>query len=139
MLVREAMSKNVDVIHRDKTVREAARMMKEGDYGSIPVQADDKLRGMVTDRDIVIRVVSEGKNPEEVTVAEVMTEGIDYCYEDENLEEVGERMAQSRHRRFPVLNREKRLVGIISLGDLAIGERKTESITQDAYKEIAQH
>ena len=139
MLVREAMSKNVDVIHRDKTVREAARMMKEGNYGSVPVQAEDKLRGMITDRDIVIRVVAEGKNPEEVAVSEIMTEGIDYCYEDENLEEVGERMAQSRHRRFPVLNREKRLVGIISLGDLAIGERATDSITQETYREIASH
>lgn len=139
MLVKDAMSKDVDVIHRDKTVREAAKMMKDGNYGSIPVQSEDKLRGMITDRDIAIRVVAEGKDPDRMVVGEVMTEGIDYCFEDESLEEVADRMAQSRHRRFPVLNRDKRLVGIISLGDLAIGERSTDSVTQEAYREIARH
>lgn len=139
MLVRDAMSRDVDVIHRDKTVMEAAKMMKSGDYGSIPVQSEDKLRGMITDRDIVLRVVAEGRDPDQVTVAEIMTEGIDWCYEDESLEEVGEKMKRSRHRRFPVMNRDKRLVGIISLGDLATGERRTDSITQETYKEIARH
>jgi CBS domain-containing protein len=139
MLVRDVMSRDVEVIHRDKTVMEAAKMMKAGNYGSIPVQFEDKLRGMITDRDIVLRVVAEGRDPSKVTVAEIMTEGIDWCYEDETLEEVGEKMKRSRHRRFPVMSREKRLVGIISLGDLAQGEKDTDSITQDTYREIARH
>jgi len=119
MLVSEAMSSNVKIANPDQSIRDAARMMAEIDAGSLPVGDNDRLVGMITDRDIAIRGVGAGKLPT-TPVREVMSTEVKYCFEDEDLDEVAENMADIKVRRLPVLNREKRLVGIVSLGDIAL-------------------
>lgn len=135
MQVNEIMSSSVKVVSPDDNVIEVARMMKEGDLGSLPVGANDRLQGMITDRDIILRAVAEGKNPEQTKVKDCMSEGVYYCYEDDDIESVSQKMAETKTRRLPVLNREKRLVGIVSIGDLAAAE-KTQSYVHQALKQI---
>ena len=93
------------------------------DAGSMPVGENDRLIGMITDRDIAVRAVGAGKGPE-TPVRDVMSTDVKYCYEDEELDHVAKNMADIRVRRLPVVNREKRLVGIVALGDLAVKEKK---------------
>ena len=121
MKVRDKMTRMVRIASPDDSVQQAARLMAEADAGALPVGQDDRLVGMVTDRDIAVRAVAAGKGPE-TRVGEVMSPGVEYCFEDEELEEVARRMGERQVRRLPVLNREKRLVGILSLGDVAMGE-----------------
>jgi len=94
--------------------------MKELDVGSLPVCHEDRLVGMLTDRDIVVRSVSEGHDPDTDHVGDVMTTELFYCFDDQDVEETAELMKRKQVRRIPVLNRDKRLVGIVSLGDLAV-------------------
>jgi CBS-domain-containing membrane protein len=94
-------------------------VMAKADTGALPVGEEDRLVGMLTDRDIAVRLVAQGKDPAKTKVREVMTAEVRYCFEDEDLDHVAENMAEQRLRRLPVVNREKRLVGIVSLGDLA--------------------
>jgi CBS domain-containing protein len=117
--VADAMSREVRVASPDDTVQQAARLMREVDTGALPVGENDRLVGMVTDRDIAVRLAAEGKNPAQTKVREVMTPEVRYAFEDEGLHQVVETMAEQRVRRLPVLNRDKRLVGIVSVGDLA--------------------
>ncbi|MEA1652207.1 CBS domain-containing protein [Nitrospirillum sp. BR 11164] len=119
MRIQEIMSTNVKLATPDQKLRDAARLMSECDIGAIPVGQGDRLVGMVTDRDITIRGVAEGRGPD-ATVGEVMTPQVCYCYEDEDVEQVCHNMVNVQMRRLPVLNREKRLVGIVALGDLAV-------------------
>jgi CBS domain-containing protein len=118
MKVSELMTRNVHLANPNQSLREAARMMARYDIGALPVGSDDGLVGMITDRDIALRGVAEGKGPD-AKIAEIMTKGVKYCFEDEELDLLCENMAETRLRRLPVLNREKRLVGIVALGDLA--------------------
>jgi len=118
MRVSEAMTRDVKICTPGQTIREVARTMAEIDAGAMPVGENDRLIGMITDRDIAIRAVGEGKGPD-TPVREVMSEHIHYCYDDEDVEHVAQNMGDIRVRRLPVVNREKRLVGIISLGDVA--------------------
>lgn len=119
MQVGEAMTRNVDLASPDQTVHEVARVMADKDTGVLPVSEGDRLVGMVTDRDIMIRAVAEGKGPD-TQVREVMTPGVEYCFEDQDLDEVARMMGEKQVRRMPVMNRDKRLVGILSLGDVAV-------------------
>jgi CBS domain-containing protein len=119
--VADVMSKDVKLASPEDTVQQAARVMSEQDTGVLPVGEDDRLVGMVTDRDIAVRAVAEGKGPD-TKVREVMTPGVQYCFEDEDLDQVARRMAEQQVRRMPVMDRGKRLVGILSLGDVAMGE-----------------
>src|SRR5262245_12264150 len=119
MQVNEAMSSDVKIANPDQPIRDAARMMAELDAGVLPVGENDRLVGMLTDRDIEIRAVAAGKPPT-TPVRDVMSAEVKYCFEDDDLEEVAENMADLKVRRLPVLNREKRLVGILSLGDIAL-------------------
>ena len=119
MKVREAMTRDVRLARPDQSIREIARLMAELDIGVVPVQEDDRLVGMITDRDITVRAVAEGRGPD-TKVADVMSREVKYCYEDQSIDEVTRNMADIRVRRLPVLDRDKRLVGILSLGDLAI-------------------
>ncbi|HUZ12145.1 MAG TPA: CBS domain-containing protein [Caulobacteraceae bacterium] len=112
------MSSDIRLARPDDAIREAARTMREVDTGWLPVQRDDRLVGMITDRDIAVRAVAEGKGPE-TPVREVMTDEVRYCFEDEDVEDVALNMSELQVRRLPVLNRDKRLVGIISLSDIA--------------------
>jgi CBS domain-containing protein len=118
MKVSEAMSREVRLANPDDPIREAARAMREIDVGAVPVGENDRLVGMITDRDIAVRAVGEDRSPD-TPVREVMTRDIQYCFDDEDIEDVCEKMADHQIRRLPVVNREKRLVGILSLGDLA--------------------
>ena len=121
MRVSEAMTRDVRLCTPGQTIREVAQAMAEIDAGSIPVGENDRLIGMVTDRDIAIRAVAQGKGPD-TPVREVMSEHIHYCFDDEQIDEVAQNMGDVRLRRLPVVNRDKRLVGILSLGDVARSE-----------------
>jgi CBS domain-containing protein len=118
MLVSEAMTRDVRVVSPDHTIEAAARIMGEIDAGVLPVAENDLLVGMITDRDITVRAVAEGKGPE-TRVREVMTQDVKYCFDDEPISQVAHNMGDTQLRRLPVVNREKRLVGVLSLGDLA--------------------
>jgi CBS domain-containing protein len=118
MRVSEAMTREVRVCTPGQTIREVAQTMAEIDAGSMPVGENDRLIGMITDRDIAIRAVAAGKGPD-TPVREVMSEHIHYCFDDEEIDDVAQNMGDIRVRRLPVINRDKRLVGIISLGDVA--------------------
>jgi CBS domain-containing protein len=119
MKVSEVMTRDVRLIEPTQTVRDAAKLMAEMDAGIMPIREGDRLVGMISDRDIAVRAVAEGKGPD-TPIREVMTEDVKYCYEDDDTEDVARNMADIQVRRLPVLTREKRLVGIISLGDMAM-------------------
>lgn len=118
MLVQDAMSRDVRTVSPETTIKEAARIMADADVGALPVAAGDRLAGMVTDRDIAVRGVAIGKGPE-CTVGEVMTHDVLYCHEDEDLGLIAQNLAENQVRRLPVVDVDKRLVGIISLADIA--------------------
>ena len=122
MKIAECMSRDVQIVKPEQPIREAAQFMLKSDAGSMPVCDGDRLVGMLTDRDIAVRAVAEGRGPD-TPVREAMTDHIDYCYDDDEIEEVAIRMSDSQVRRFPVLSRgDNRLVGIVSLGDLSRSE-----------------
>ena len=119
MKVREAMTRDVRLARPDQTIREAAGLMAQLDIGALPVEEDDRLVGMITDRDIAVRAVGQGRGPD-TPIRDVMSRDVKYCFEDQSVDEVTRNMGDIRVRRLPVVNRDKRLVGILSLGDLAI-------------------
>src|SRR5919202_1590697 len=119
MRVSEAMTRDVRLTRPDEPIQNAARIMAEIDAGIVPVSDGDRLVGMITDRDIAVRAVAAGKGPQP-PIREVMSAEVKYCFEDEDLDHVPHNMADIKVRRLPVLNRDKRLVGIISLGDVAV-------------------
>ena len=110
-----------DVMLADPAMKlpEAAALMRDGDFGLLPVGENDRLIGTVTDRDITIRAVAEGRDPATTTVREVMSDGVHYCFDDQSLEEAADLMSEAQIRRLPIVNRDKRLVGIVALADLA--------------------
>ena len=139
MKVKETMSTNVRLANPNQTIREAAQAMAEVDSGVLPVGENDRLVGMITDRDIAVRGIAKGKGPD-TSVRDVMTEHVDYCFEDQDVDEVTKNMADIKVRRLPVLNRDKRLVGIISLGDIAqSGEGRTDKALGKISKPGGQH
>lgn len=117
--VADVMQRDVQVINHEDTVQHAARMMAESDTGTLPVRDGDRIVGMVTDRDVALRLVAKGKDPARTKVREVMTSQVRYVFEDEEIGHVVDNMAEQQVRRLPVMNREKRLVGVVSLGDIA--------------------
>ncbi len=118
MKVSEIMTSNLEVVTPEQPVQEAARLMLSADAGVVPVQEGDRLVGMVTDRDIAVRVVAEGRGSD-TPVRDVMSEKPLFCFDDEDVDEVAMQMSNAQVRRFPVLSREgQKLVGIISIGDL---------------------
>jgi len=130
------MTRDVCIVRPDHTVEEAARMMAAIDVGLLPVGEGDRLIGMVTDRDIAIRAIGEGEGPA-TKVEQVMTRDVKYCYEDEEIVDVARNMAEQQVRRLPILNRDKRLVGILSLADIAQFETDIREVGS-AYRGIAQ-
>ncbi len=118
MKVSDCMTRNVRIADPDQTIRQAARTMASLDAGVLPVGENDRLVGIITDRDIAIRGVGEGKGPE-AKVREVMSQEVRYCFEDEDVDDVLHNMGDLQVRRLPVLDRDKHLVGIISIGDIA--------------------
>ncbi|HEV7476358.1 MAG TPA: CBS domain-containing protein [Burkholderiales bacterium] len=140
MLVNEAMSRDVRVANPQQRISEAAKTMAEIDVGVLPVGENDRLVGMITDRDIAVRAVAAGKGPDTL-VREVMTVDVKYCFEDEDLVHVSKNMAEQQVRRLPVVNREKRLVGILALSDIAAkeGSRVTGRAIEGISRPGGQH
>src|SRR3954451_23946044 len=135
MKLREIMTPNVECVRPGDTLQEAARKMKSLDVGPMPVCGDnDKIIGMLTDRDITIRATAEGKDPKTAKVQDAMSEDVIWCFEDQDSAEAAALMRERQVRRLLVMNRDKRLVGIVSLGDLATetGDRqKSGEVLQD--------
>jgi CBS domain-containing protein len=121
MKVSEVMTRDVRVANPDQSICDAARMMAELDAGVLPVGEHDRLVGMITDRDIAIRAVAHGKSPA-TRIRDVMTDDVKYCFDDEDIDNVASNMADIQVRRLPVVNRDKRLVGIIAIADIAVSE-----------------
>ncbi|HSR54968.1 MAG TPA: CBS domain-containing protein [Alphaproteobacteria bacterium] len=127
MKVQDVMTRDVQVIKSSMLVSEAALLMRDGDYGVLPVVKDGLLAGMVTDRDIAIRAVAAGKQPTETRVEDIMSEGVSWAYEDEDAEIAARRMQDRQIRRLPVIDREKHLTGIVSIGDFAVEAAELKS------------
>ena len=117
--LKDLMSRDVKVISPDMSIREAASQMRDGDFGMLPVGENDRMIGTITDRDIAIRGVAEGKDAG-TKVRDVMSEGISWAYEDDSVEAAARIMSERQVRRLPVVDRDKRLVGIVALGDFAV-------------------
>ena len=119
MRVCDAMTRDVRVARPDQSLHEAARIMADCEIGSLPVGDHDRLVGMITDRDIAIRAVAQGKSPDQTQVREVMSQEVKYCYDDQEIADVARNMGDIQVHRLPVVNRDKRLVGILALADVA--------------------
>jgi CBS domain-containing protein len=119
MKVNEVMTRKVEWVSPDASIAEVAKKMRDQDIGSLPVGENDRLIGMITDRDIACRAVAEGLDPAKTTVRQTMSKTISYCFDDQEIDDAAHLMEQKHVRRLAVLNRKKRLVGILSLDDLA--------------------
>ena len=115
----DLMSRDVKVISPDTSIRDAANEMREGDFGMLPVGENDRMIGAITDRDIAIRAIAAGKDGS-TKVRDVMSEGIFWVYEDQSIDDAAKMMSERQVRRLPVVDRNKRLVGIVALGDFAV-------------------
>jgi len=135
MQAKELMTRTVECVSPETQMRDAAQKMKLLDVGFLPVCENDRLIGAVTDRDIVLRVITAGKDVRDCKARAVMTKDVFWCYEDQSADEVADYMAEKEIRRVLILNRNKRLVGVVSIGDLAKGGE--EQITGETVKDIA--
>ena len=127
MKIGEVMTRDVEIVSPEDTIQTAASIMKDIDAGAVLVGQDDRIVGVLTDRDIAIRAVAEGKTPE-TKVQDGMTPEVRYVFDDDDVAEVSQKMAGWQVPRLPVLNRDKRLVGIVSVGDLALEARSPERV-----------
>jgi CBS domain-containing protein len=137
MKVREAMHKSVEWVEPGTTVKALAQAMRKHDIGAIPVGENDRLVGMVTDRDIVIRAFAEEKDSSSLTARDVMTKGIVYCRDTEEVDDAVRIMEQKKIRRLPVLDENKRMVGMLSLGD--ISHATSHELTGEVTKAVTGH
>lgn len=119
MQVSEAMTREVQLATPEQSLLEVARIMAECDVGCLPVAENNRLVGMITDRDIAIRAVAQGKSPSGTQVREIMSPAVRYCFDDSDIAEVVDNMSEVKVHRLPVLNRHKHLVGILALSDIA--------------------
>jgi CBS domain-containing protein len=124
--ILEVMTRDVEVINPNDTLREAAEKMRSLNVGPLPVCDGQRVLGMITDRDIVVRAIALGRDPNTTQVADAMSSGIEYCFDDDDVEDVLERMKDKQIRRVIVVDRNKKLVGIVAIGDLSgeISENK---------------
>ena len=120
MELREIMTRDPEVVSGDASLRDAATKMKNLDVGLMPVCNGERLEGMLTDRDITVRATADGRDPQKTKVSEVMSTDVAYCFEDQDVAEAVNLMEARQIRRLPILNKEKRLVGVVSLGDIAV-------------------
>jgi CBS domain-containing protein len=119
MLIREVMESRLEVIAPHQTLAEAAQKMRDANVGSLPVVEDAKLIGIITDRDIVIRCVADGADPKATPVRAAASDDVVHCVEDQSVEDASKIMAAAKIRRLPVIDHERRLVGIVALGDIS--------------------
>ncbi len=131
----DLMSRDVKVISPDMTIQDAAKEMRAGDFGMMPVGENARMIGTISDRDITIRAVAEGLDPD-TPVREVMSDGVAWAYEDDSVEQAAKIMSERQVRRLPVVDREKRLVGIVALGDFAVESSEIQPAAQ-ALSEIS--
>lgn len=136
MQLKDVMTPHVAVIAPEATSREAAEKMSHLDIGPLPVCEGERLVGMVTDRDITVRAVAEGRDPGTTRVREVMTPDLVYGFEDQDVQDAARLMEQYQIRRLPVLNRSKQLVGIVALGDLAVHPGQ-QSLAGEVLKQVS--
>ena len=120
MLLRDVMTRDVEVVNPEATLAEAALKMRDLNVGPVPVCDGRRVQGIITDRDVTVRATAEGRDPNTTKVREVMSPNPVFCYEDQDIHEAARLMQEKQIRRVMVLNREKDLVGIVSLGDLAV-------------------
>ena len=137
MELRDIMTRNVEVVNGNASLQEAATKMKKLDVGLMPVCDGDRLKGLLTDRDITIRATANGRDPSKTKVNEVMSTDIAYCLEDQAVDEAVILMEARQIRRLPILNQDKQLVGIVSLADIAVhvGDR---DLTGETLEEISE-
>jgi CBS domain-containing protein len=135
MQVREIMTWDTCVIDPNTMIRDIARKMRADNIGALPVGEDDRLIGMVTDRDIVVRAVAEDRSNSNTAVRDVMSKDVYYCFEDDDIQRAAELMAEHQVRRLPVLNREKRFVGIVALADLGRTGQDAAKVALQAISE----
>jgi CBS domain-containing protein len=135
MQIREIMTRSVELIDPNTRIKDAAERMRDDNIGALPVGENDRLVGMVTDRDLAVRAVAAGRAPTTTAVREVMSEKVFYCFEDNSLEDAARVMAEHQVHRLPVLNRDKRLVGIVALADLA---RTSDAAAREAICGISE-
>jgi CBS domain-containing protein len=138
MKVKEVMHKGVDWVSPDTPLTEVAKLMRAHDVGCVPIGEDDKLVGMVTDRDIVCKGLADGEFDTKSAVArDVMSDGIHCCREDDDLAKAVHHMEQLKVRRLPVINKNKRMVGIISMGD--VGTYASNELLAECVKSVSAH
>lgn len=138
MIVSECMTRDVELVTPEMKIKDVAKKMRDGDFGIVPVQRNDKLIGMLTDRDIVTRCVADGLDLEKALVEEVMSNKVLYCFEDQEVEIVMKNLGENQIRRLPVVNRDKKLVGIVSLGDLTKDRRLDPDRLKKSMEEMAE-
>ena len=137
MQLREIMTPDVEVVDSKAVLKEAAAKMKHLDVGVVPVCDGEKLKGMLTDRDITVRATAEGRNPSKTKVSEIMSTDLAYCFEDQEVEEAVSLMEVKQIRRLPILSRDNRLVGIVSLGDIAV-HTGDKNLAGDTLQEVSE-
>lgn len=135
-LLKEIMTKDVQVVPPHCPAGEIAQKMRQLDVGGIPVQEGDKILGQVTDRDLVLRVLAEGRDPKTTPARDIMSSPIVWAYEDQDVEEAAHLMEENQVRRLVVLDRDKKMVGIVALGDLAT--KGGDDFAGEALEEISQ-
>jgi len=133
--VQDFMTREIETVSPDDTIKRAAIRMEALDVGPMPVCEGERLVGMLTDRDITVRAVASGRDPNQTTVRETMTADPLYCFEDQSVDEVVKLMEERQVRRLPVLNRDERLVGIVALSDLV--RHGDEAAATHAFAEIS--
>ena len=137
MQLKEVMTRNVEVIGPEATLEDAASRMDALDIGPLPVCENDRLVGMITDRDITVRSTAMGEDPKTTHVRDAMSKDVLYCQEDDDVRDASRLMERKQVRRLPVLNREHRLVGIVSLGDLAVWTRD-EQLSGEVLQQVSE-
>jgi CBS domain-containing protein len=135
MKVREIMTTSVECLSPDTGLREVGNKMKTLDVGFIPICEKDRLIGTITDRDIVLRVIAEGRDVNNSKAREVMTPGAHWCYEDDDVKDIAQKMREKEVRRMLILSRDKRLVGVVSIGDVSKVEEK---VSGETLRDIAE-
>jgi CBS domain-containing protein len=128
MQVKDIMTRDVEIARRDTLLTDVAERMRDHDIGMLPVCDGDQLLGVVTDRDITVRATANKLHPELVRCQDVMTPNVVFCFEDQEVADAGTIMQDHKIRRLPVVNRQRRLVGIISIGDIALGTGDTKLV-----------
>lgn len=119
MLVKEAMSKHPDALSEEMTLTQAASEMQKHDFGFLPIKHDGEIAGVVTDRDLVIRALANGLDPNQAKLKDIMTKELYYCHEDDDIEKVVEQMCDKQVHRLAVYDKNNQLSGVVSVGDIA--------------------